>query len=211
MTIRLVIADDHPVVLEGIARLLEREPDLDLVAQCGNGEDALEAVRRHQPDVLLLDLRMPELDGMDVLRRAAREGLSARTVLLTIGGRDEELLEAIQLGVRGVLLKDVAPELLIRSIRTVHAGGQWLEQELTGRALQRRLAREAGQQKVARLLSRRETEIVDLVCQGLRNKEVAARLGITEGTVKIHLYRIYERLGVGSRVELANSMRQALN
>ncbi|WP_191060818.1 response regulator [Geminicoccus harenae] len=210
MTTRIVLADDHPVVLQGVNWLLEREGDLEVVARCQSGEEALAAVREHRPDLLVLDLNMPGLSGMDVLRGIAEERLGLRVVLLTADLRDDDLFEAVRLGVRGVILKDMAPELLVRCIRTVHAGGQWLEQHLTGWTLDRLLARESAKQQATKTLTQREIELVRLVAEGLRNKEIAFRLGITEGTVKIHLHRIYEKLQVTSRIELANYIRRQL-
>jgi DNA-binding NarL/FixJ family response regulator len=207
MTIRLVLADDHPLVLDGLLRLFEPEPDMRVVARCGDGEAALRAVREHRPDILVLDLRMPRLDGMGLLRCLAREGLGGPTVLLTAGLGEDELVEAIRLGVRGVVLKEMAPDLLVRCVRTVHAGGQWLEREATGRALERLIAREIARPQLEHLTPR-EVELVCLANDGLRNKEIAARLGLTEGTVKVHLHRIYEKLGVASRVELLNCARE---
>jgi DNA-binding NarL/FixJ family response regulator len=207
MTIRLVLADDHPIVLDGLLRLFEPEPDIEVVARCGDGEAALRAVREHRPDVLVLDLRMPRLDGMGLLRRLAGERLGGRTVLLTAELGEDELLEAVRLGVRGVVLKEMAPDLLVRCVRTVHAGGQWLEQPVTGRALERLIARETARPQLKHLTPR-EVELVRLANDGLRNKEIAARLGLTEGTVKFHLHRVYEKLGVASRVELLNRARE---
>jgi DNA-binding NarL/FixJ family response regulator len=207
MTIRLVLADDHPVVLDGLLRLFEQEADMTVVARCGDGEAALRAVREHRPDILVLDLRMPRLDGMGLLRCLAREGLGGPTVLLTADLGEDELLEAVRLGVRGVVLKEMAPDLLVRCVRTVHAGGQWLEQPVTGRALERLVARETARPKL-QTLTPREVELVRLANNGLRNKEIAARLGLTEGTVKVHLHRVYEKLGVASRVELLNHVRE---
>ena len=210
MPIRLIIADDHPVVLEGIARLLEREPDLELLARCEDGNAVLGALREHPPDILVLDLHMPRLGGMDVLRQAAQEGINLRVVLLTADINEEELLEAVRLGVRGVLLKEMAPDLLARCIRTVHAGGQWLERHLTGWTLERLLSPEGTRPQATWALTLREIELARLVSQGLRNKEIAFRLGITEGTVKTHLHRIYDKLGMVGRVELANYARREL-
>ncbi len=208
--VRLVVADDHPVVLQGVSWLLEREDDLEVVARCTSGDATLDAVRAHRPDILVLDLDMPKVSGMEVLRQAAQDGVRLRVVLLTADLREDDLLEAVRLGVRGVILKDMAPEMLVRCIRTVHAGGQWLEQHLAGWTLDRLLAREAARQQVTRTLTQREIELVRLVADGLRNKEVAHRLGITEGTVKIHLHRIYDKLQVSSRIELANYARREL-
>jgi DNA-binding NarL/FixJ family response regulator len=211
MTIRLVLADDHPLLLDALARLLEQQPDMEVMARCGDGEAALRAIREHRPDILVLDLRMPRLDGLEVVRRAARECLSPRVVILTGELQEEELLEAVRLGVRGVVLKEMAPDLLVRCVRTVHAGGQQLEGEVVGRALERLLACEAAaQQHSANRLTPRENELARFVSQGLRNKEIAARLGISEGTVKIHLHRVYEKLGVTSRVGLANYVQREM-
>ena len=122
MTIRLVLADNHPLLLDGIVRLFEHEPDIEVVARCDGGEAALRAVRDHRPDVLLLDLHMPPLGGMEVLRRLAREASTVRVVLLTADVAEDDLLEAIRLGVRGIVLKETAPELLVRCVRVVHGG-----------------------------------------------------------------------------------------
>ena len=206
-TIRLVLADDHPLLLDALARLAGQEPDMEVVARCGDGEAALRAAREHRPDVLILDLRMPRLGGMEVLRRVAGEAPGVRVVVLA-GELDEEgLLEAVRLGARGVVLKETAPDVLVRCVRAVHAGGQWLDNRVAGRALERLLARETARQQVAGVLTPREAELVELVGRGLRNKEIAARLGIGEGTVKVHLHRIYDKLGVTSRVGLANHAR----
>jgi two-component system nitrate/nitrite response regulator NarL len=209
--IRLVVADDHPVVLEGVVRFLEREPDLEVVARCNCGDAALLALRERQPDVMLLDLNMPKVSGMDVLRQAADEDLHAQVILLTGDLSNEQLLEAVRLGARGVVLKDSAPDVLIRAIRTVHSGGQWLEPHFAAVTVEQLLAHTAKKQHSPSPLSAREAELVQLVMQGLRNKEVGFRLGITEGTVKIHLHRIYEKLGVNNRMDLANYVRQHLS
>ena len=207
MTIRLVLADDHPLLLDALARLVGQEPDMEVVARCGDGEAAPRAAREHRPDVLILDLRMPRLGGMEVLRRVAGEAPGVRVVVLADELDEEGLLEAVRLGARGVVLKEATPDALVRCVRAVHAGGQWLDNRVAGRALERLLARETARQQVAGVLTPREVELVELVGRGLRNKEIAARLGIGEGTVKVHLHRIYDKLGVTSRVGLANHVR----
>jgi DNA-binding NarL/FixJ family response regulator len=208
MTIRIALADDHPLILDGLLRLFEREDDIDVVACCSDGEEVLQAVRAHHPDVLIVDLRMPRVGGLKLLRQLFEEGCRMQVVVFTAELADEDLLEAVRLGARGLVLKDMAPDLLVRCVRTVHAGGQWLEKQAAGRALERLALREVGWQTLARVLSRREIELVRFVAQGLRNKEIAARLSISEGTVKIHLHNIYGKLGVGNRVELANYARK---
>jgi DNA-binding NarL/FixJ family response regulator len=156
MTIRLVLADDHPLVLKGLELLFATEPDFAVLAYCADGVQALQAVRQHTPDILVLDLRLPGQDGLAVLRELKREKLPVKVVILTGALDEEELLEAIRLGVRGVVLKEMAPQLLLQSLRKVHAGEVWLEKRSFGRALDRMLEREAGMRQVAGLLTPRE-------------------------------------------------------
>lgn len=206
--IRVALADDHPIVLDGLEQLFRLEPDIAVVARCRNADEALRAIRTESPDVLVLDLLMPGGGGLDLLRALGDKDRRMRIVLLTAVIDDDQLLEAIRLGAQGVVLKDMAPQLLVEAIREVHAGGQWLEQGLGGRALRRLLSREKRASKAARLLSSREREIVRLVAAGLRNRAIADRLSISEGTVKVHMHNIYEKLDVNGRVELTNYARE---
>jgi DNA-binding NarL/FixJ family response regulator len=208
MRIRVALADDHPIVLDGLEQLFRLEPDFAVVARCRNADEALRALRREDPDVLILDLLMPGGGGLELLRAIGGEERRTRIILLTAVVDDDQLLEAIRLGVQGVVLKDMAPQLLVTAIREVHAGGQWLEQGLGGRALRRLLSREKHASQAARLLSSREREIVRLVAAGLRNRAIADRLSISEGTVKVHMHNIYEKLDVSGRVELTNYARE---
>lgn len=198
----IVLADDHPIVLDGLERLFRLEEGLEVVGRCRDGEEAVAAVRELAPDVLVLDVRMPGASGIEVLRTLEQEALGTRVVLLTAGLEDEQLLDAIRAGARGVVLKDMAPQLLVEAVRAVLAGGQWLEKGLGGRALTRLLQRERGLGEASRLLTPRELEIVRGVARGLRNRAIAEELFITEGTVKVHLHNIYEKVGVEGRVEL---------
>ena len=198
--IRIVIADDHPIVLSGLEQLFAQHEDFQVVASCTNGDEALAATRRHVPDVLVLDLRMPGLDGMSVLREITKESLATRVVILTANLTEREVIDAIRLGARGVVLKEMAPNLLVRCVRKVHAGGQWLEQDSVSRALDRMLKSEEATAQSP--LTQRETEIFRLVAGGMRNKEVANALSITEGTVKLHLHSIYDKLKIDGRMEL---------
>lgn len=206
--IRLALADDHPIVLDGLEQLFRLEPGIAVVARCRNADEALRAVRGESPDVLVLDLLMPGGGGLDLLRAMSDKDRRTRIILLTAVVDDDQLLEAIRLGAQGVVLKDMAPQLLVQAIREVHAGGQWLEQGLGGRALRRLLSREKRASEAARLLSSREREIVRLVAAGLRNRAIADRLSISEGTVKVHMHNIYEKLDVNGRVELTNYARE---
>ncbi len=200
--IRLVLADDHPIVLDGLENLFRLEPDFQVVARCVTGEESLAAVRRHRPDVLILDIRMPRKDGLAVLRELHREKLPTKVVLLAAALEEEEVLEALRLGVRGMVLKELAPQMVVQCVRKVHAGEQWLEKHAFSRALDTLLRREAGEREAADVLTPREIEMVRMVARGLRNKEMSERLVISEGTVKIHLHHIYRKLKVENRVEL---------
>lgn len=202
MPITLVLADDHPLILDGMESLFRLEKDFKIVARCLDGATALQAVRTYEPDILVLDIRMPVKDGLSVLREMKKEKLRARVVLLTAVLYEDELAEAVRLGVRGLVLKELAPKLLVQCVRKVHAGELWLEKRSVTSALEKLLHREAGRQEVAQILTPREVEIVQQVVAGLRNKEIAKRLFISEGTVKMHLHRVYQKLGVDSRLKL---------
>jgi len=202
MPITLVIADGRPLILNGMENLFRLEKDFKVVARCLDGEEAVKAVRKHKPDVLVLDIRMPGTDGLSVLRQMKKEKLSTRVVLLTGALDEDELAEAVRLGVRGLVLKEMAPKLLVQCIRQVHAGELWLEKRSVTSALEKLLQREAGQREVAQLLTPREIEIVKQVVAGRRNIEIGKRLFISEGTVKMHLHNIYQKLGVDSRTKL---------
>ena len=204
MTIGVVIADDHPIVLQGLKTLFELEDDIDVQAQCLDGPTALDAVRTHRPSVLLLDLAMEEqATGLDVLRQLQDETDPPNVVLLTAQLNEDELLETVRLGARGVLLKEMAPQMLVQCVRKVAAGGEWLEKDATAKALQKLMERQETAEKLNRLLTARQIDIIKLVAAGLSNKAVADKLHITEGTVKVHLHTIYEKLEISGRHELA--------
>ena len=201
MNVRLVLADDHRIILEGLEQLFQREKDFEVVATATSGEDALRAVREHHPDILVLDIRMPKGDGLSVLRQIHAEKLQTRVVLLTATLDEDEMLEAMQNGVSGLVLKESAAVGLVQTVRRVQRGERALEPSIVSRALDRLAQREEAK-KIVEVLSKRETEIVKMVAAGLRNKEIALKLSIGEGTVKTHLHTIYEKLGVHGRVEL---------
>jgi len=202
MTTTLVLADDHPIILEGLEQLFKRDKDFKVLATCTNGEDAIAAVRKHHPDVLVLDVRMPGGDGLSVLKRVHEEHLTTRVILLTASMNDDEVLQAMEHGVWGLVLKESAAVSLVDSVRKVTRGDRALDQTLIVRALDRALERQSGAKEATEILSRRETEIVKMVAAGLRNKEIASKLFIGEGTVKTHLHAIYRKLNVHGRVEL---------
>ena len=204
MPIRIVIADDHPVVRRGLVQFMADEEELQVVAECADGISALEAVARYAPDIVLVDLQMPQLNGIEVLRQLSDGPSPPPVVLLAANISDDEVVEAMRLGVKGVVLKEMAPSLLVACIRKVASGGTWLEKEAVGRAMDKILRQEQSRQKVREVLTPREIDIVKMVAQGLGNREIAEKLFISEGTVKTHLHSVYEKLGLKGRVQLAN-------
>jgi len=202
MPISLILADDHALILDGLENLFRLEPDFQVLARCTDGVETLKAVRQHRPDVLILDIRMPRKDGLEVAREMQKEELPTRVVLLTAALDDKEMLEAARLGVQGIVLKEMPPHLLVQCVRKVYAGEQWIEKGSAARILEKMLRREAGAREVAEVLTVREIAIVRLVAAGLHNKEIADKLCISEGTVKVHLHNIFEKLMVDSRVAL---------
>jgi DNA-binding NarL/FixJ family response regulator len=200
--IDVVLAESYPILLAGMEHLLTAHGDVRVVARCADGEQAVRAVRQHRPDVLVSDLRLPARDGLLVLGDLAKEDLQTRVVLLAERIYEDEMLEAVRLGAKGILLKEMSGSLLVRCIRKVHAGETWLETQSAGRAVEHLLHRDAGAREVALLLTPRELQVLRAVATGKRNREIAAQLHITEGTVKIHLHNIYEKLEVKGRLEL---------
>ena len=207
-SIRVVLADDHQVVLEGLAHLLANEEDFTVVAACIDGVEALEAVRHHRPDLLVLDLRMPRLDGVAVLRTLQEEGMPTRVVVLTAGIDEQQVVEAIRHGARGVVLKEMASRLLLQCLRKVHAGEQWLEMRAVTAALESLMRRERDTAEMRGLLTPRELSVLRLLAKGLRNLEIGEQLHIGEGTVKTHLHNMYRKLGVDGRMALTRVARE---
>ena len=201
-TIRVILADDHPLVLNGLYHLLKEYPEFEVLERCSSGQEALGATSRLRPDILVLDLLMPGMGGLDVARALHSSGASPRIVLLTAQLHEDELIEALNLGVRGFVLKEMATKLLVECLRRVHAGGQWLEKDSASRAMAKLVRREARGRELAGLLTPREIEVVRLVAKGLTNKEIASQFCIADGTVKIHLHNIYEKLKINRRAEL---------
>jgi len=205
--IDLVLADDHPIVLSGLENMFRRERDCRVVAACVDGVEALRAIDRHRPSVAVLDLRMPRMHGLAVLRQMQKDRVATRSVLLAAVLDDDDLVEAVRLGVRGVVLKEMAPALVVQCVREVHAGNQWLEKRSVTHALDRLVRREEGTRDLGKLLTPRELEIARAVACGLRNKDIAEKLGIAEGTVKIHLHVIYDKLNIDGRMALVLKMK----
>lgn len=206
--IRIVIADDHPIFRDGLRRLLETEPDLKVIGEASDGAEAVRLARQLKPDILLLDLAMPRHPGLEALRDLSTGGSnSVRVILLTAAAEKSQIVEALQLGARGVVLKDSATQLLLKSIYTVMAGEYWVGRESVSNLVQylRTLVQSSGddarQKKFG--LTPRELEIVSAVVAGYSNKEIAEYFKISEDTVKHHLSNIFDKLGVSTRLELA--------
>jgi two-component system nitrate/nitrite response regulator NarL len=207
MSIRLVLADDHPIVLIGLQQLFAVESDCTVVACASGGDEALRAVRQFKPDVLVLDLRMPGTDGLAVLSQMPQASPTTRVVVLSATD-ENDLFEAICRGARGVVLKDMASRLLVQCVRVVHAGGKWLDKGTATSAVERLLKRDAGISAVATTLTPRELQVARMVARGLPSKTVASRLAISEGTAKLHLHHVYEKLRVNGRMGLVRYMNR---
>jgi len=196
---RILLADDHPMIRTAIDVLL-RDTRYALAGTAANGEEALAEVSRLEPDILLLDLEMPRTGGMEVIRRLRAGNSALRIIILTAAIDDSSLMEARTLRVQGMVLKNSDPAYLLECLDRVRAGGSWVDPELETRA---RELEEAFGGTARPALAPRERELIRYVRQGLRNREIAKELGVTEGTVKVYLHAIFEKLGVKNRTELA--------
>jgi len=206
---RIVIADDHPIFRDGLRRLLETEPDLKVIGEACDGAEAVKMARQLKPDILLLDLAMPRHPGLEALREmsSASNQSAVRVILLTAAAEENQIVEALQLGARGVVLKDSATQLLLKAIHTVMAGEYWVGRESVSNLVQylRTLVQSSGEEARQKKfgLTPRELEIVSAVVAGYSNKETAEYFKISEDTVKHHLSNIFDKLGVSTRLELA--------
>jgi len=205
-SIRVLIADDHPVVRVGLRNMLLSDHQFEVIAEARDGAEALVLVKKLQPEVLLLDLAMPNMPGMEALRELTTHETQTRTIVLTGKIEKQEILEALQLGARGVIFKDAAAEHLAACIRAVMQGQYWLDgkpvQNLV-QVLRELTAQTAPPPRKTYGLTARELEVVTLITEGCTNKDIATTFGISEETVKRHLTNIFNKLGVGNRLELA--------
>jgi DNA-binding NarL/FixJ family response regulator len=200
--IRILIADDHSVVREGLVSLVKRKSDMVVVAEASNGREAVQLWKEHRPDVTLLDLRMPELDGVGAIKEIRELDENAHIVVLTTYDGDEDIYRAIKAGAKAYLLKDTARDALVETVRRVHAGETYLPPQLAAK-LAERVSGEA--------LSPREIEVLQRMAVGKSNKEIGAELFISEGTVKTHIKSIFNKLDVVSRTEaVATANRRGL-
>jgi DNA-binding NarL/FixJ family response regulator len=196
--IRIAIADDHPVVREGLVAMLETEPDFQVVGTAATGAEAVALVARTDPDVMLLDLELPELDGVAVLRRLVAEVARVRVIVFTVFDTDERIIAAVEAGAAGYLLKGAPRAELFAAVRTVAAGGSLLA-SVASSAVLRRVRGEVPPGGPS--LTLREREVLATLARGLGNKQIAAELGVSERTVKFHVSSLFAKLGAGNRTE----------
>lgn len=190
--IRVLLADDHAVVLEGLAAMIGRQPDMTVVAEADNGAETVERWRQHRPDVTLVDLRMPGLDGIGVITEIRKTDAFARVVILTTYDTEEDIYQAVRAGARGYLMKDARRGEVVEAIRRVHAGDMLLPADLIAKLVQR---------VTDESLTERERAVLALLAEAQSNREIASALHIGESTVKSHLKNIFEKLHVSSRTE----------
>ncbi len=190
--IRVLIADDHPALREGLSALLERQADLQVVAMAADGQEAIALVRTHQPDVILMDLRMPRLEGADAVAAICGEWPEARIIILTTYDGDEDIYRALRAGAKGYLLKDAPCEELFTAIRQVHRGQKYIMSQVAQKLTDRFQSSE---------LTDRELEVLQLLVQGNTNRDISETLCVAEGTVKFHVRNILDKLGAGDRTQ----------
>ena len=201
--ISVVVADDHPVVLRGITEILRAQPDISVVAACSCGRDATAAIQQFVPDVAVLDIVMPDLNGLDVLSSIERQGFKTRVVILTAVATEDRVLAAMTRGAKGLLFKDAAPDDLVDCVREVAKGKLWFPNDLVGAAREHETGRRTDSKRSIGALTPREQQIALLVSEGLTDNLVAGQLNLAEGTVKSHLHHIYRKLGIPNRTALS--------
>lgn len=208
-SLRLVIAEGRPVIAAALESLLAQEAGFDVVRSCTNGAEAVEAVKTLGPDVFLIDLKTPPGCGLDVIKDLRRAGTNCPVVLIADAIDENETIEALRIGVNGIVLTEMPPPLLAECLRQVAAGKQWIEKIAVSRALEMMLRRQEAERTASESLTPREIELVRLVSDGLKNREIAQKLAIQEGTVKVYLNTIYKKLAVNGRVELTRHAHKA--
>lgn len=191
-TIRVLIVDDHSIVRQGLATIIDRDPEMTVIAQADDGQQAIDLFREYQPDVTLMDLRMPQVGGVEAITAICAEFKPARIIVLTTYDGDEDIYRGLQAGAKGYLLKDAKPNELLNAIRMVHRGQQYIPPEVGAKLVQRMSSPE---------LSERELEVLRLMAQGMSNLDIGTALTIGESTVKSHVNRILSKLGVNDRTQ----------
>lgn len=202
MSVSVILVDDHPLVLSGLRGLIHSHPEFHVVGEFGNGEEALEAIRQQKPTIAILDLKIGDCSGLSILGDIVDGGLPTRVVLLAAIIRDAEIYAAIERGAYGILLKDWASDTLIDCLKAVAAGRRWFPQTLVKGPLERENVRRRWAEDISKRLTRREREIALLIVDSLTSKQIASRLELSEGTVKLHLHAVFQKLGVSKRSDM---------
>jgi two-component system NarL family response regulator len=201
-SIRILIADDHPIVRDGLNAVINDQPDMDVVVEAANGKEAVALAQQHRPDVLLIDLRMPQMNGVEAVNTIRAEWPQARIIILTTYDGDEDIYRALQAGAQAYLLKGMPRTELLDTIRAVHAGHKRIPPEVAAKLAERISASE---------LTDREQDVLRLIVDGCSNREIGTNLSITEGTVKAHVNSILNKLGVNDRTQaVTEAMRRGI-
>lgn len=198
--IKVLIADDHPVVREGLMTMIGREPDFQVIGEASNGVEAVNKSKELRPDVVLMDLRMPELDGVEAIRQISADLPNTKFIILTTFSDDEYIFKGIEVGARAYLLKDAPREELFKAIRAVYQGESLIQPVVASRVLER-FAELSKHSLSPETLTEREVEVLRLIAKGAANKEIAAQLNISNSTVKTHIASIFQKLGANDRTE----------
>ncbi|MGH9813062.1 MAG: response regulator [Candidatus Acidiferrales bacterium] len=201
--ITVLVADDHAIFRDGLRQLLEAEDDITVVGEARTGAECVALAQRLKPAVVLLDLKMSPIDGLEVLTQLQGAGVESRPIVLTASEDEQDYVEAVRRGARGIVLKAAASDRLLEGIRKVHRGEMWIDQRVAADVMKAMSDPRPVTRAERAQLTAREQEIVSLVAQGFRNKEIADKLSISEQTVKNHLHNIFDKLGVSDRLELA--------
>lgn len=200
--IRILIADDHSMVREGLKQLIELEDDIIVVAQAGDGKEAIEKIIQYEPDVVLLDINMPVMNGLDVIKQLKADKIEANVLMLTLHNEVEYLFKAVEIGVKGYVLKDSEADVLIKAIREVYKGDSYIQPNMAAK-LFKKMNDQAEKISTCEKLTKRELEVLKLITEGMLNKEIAHILCISEKTVKNHISNIFKKIEVSDRTQAA--------
>ena len=208
--IRILVADDHPVVRDGLVAVLSTQPDFAVVGEAGGGGEVVQRAEDLRPDIVLLDLEMPGMDGVEALLQMRTHRPEVRVIIFTAFDSDDRILAAVEAGAQGYILKGAPRDQLFEAVRVVHAGGSLLQPVVASKLL-RQVSQRVGSPVGSQKMTRRESEVLGLLGDGLQNKEIAVRLGMAERTVKFHVGSILRKLDVGNRTEaVATAIRSGL-
>lgn len=201
--IKILIADDHSMVREGLKQLIELEDDIEVIDQAGNGEDAINKILKSNPDVVLLDINMPKMNGLEVLKYLNNKNIETKVLVLTIHNEVEYLYKAFEIGVQGYVLKDSESDVLIKAIRTIYDGESYIQPNMASLLFKRINNTNEEKETVFTKLTKREIEVLKLITDGMLNKEIAHKLCISEKTVKNHVSNIFKKINVSDRTQAA--------